>query len=1168
MQNQSQKKITRYFGISNWAVNNYKTVFVLTVLLVIIGFSSYVTIPKELFPEIKIPTIYVGTAYPGYSPEDIEKLITRPIEKEIKSISGIDKIKSISQQGYSTILVEFKFDVTTEEALRKVKDAVDKAKADKDFPKDLPADPNVFELNFSDFPILNINLSGDFSQEELKRYAEQLQDEIEYLPEISSADIRGINEKEVKVELDLPKMEAVQVSFNDVENAIKSENVSISGGEILIDGMRRTLRVDGSINDYRDLANIIVKREKGNIVYLKDIANVKFEEEEATSFARQFGKPVVSLDVVKRSGENLIEAVDKILAIIDKAKKSYLPGNLQITITNDQSKRTRSQIDNLENSIISGMILVIVVLLFFLGLRNAFFVGVAIPISMLISFAVLNFMGVTMSIIVLFSLILALGMLVDNGIVVIENIYRLRSEEGLSLKEAAKQGTGEVAWPIISSTATTLAAFVPLAFWPGMIGEFMKYLPVTLIIVLSSSLFVGLVINPALASRFMKDKENDPEKKKVIKRVAIMAGFALLFLLFGWKSATNLLIILAVIDLFYSLWFYKRVKKFQYNFLPRLENAYARFLGFALRKKNPRYFFFGTIFLLLFSFFLLAKFTPKVLFFPENEPQFFNVFVELPIGTDITVTDKYTREVEKRVYDVIKKYEEDTVIDGKKVKHNFLIESVIAKVGKGTSDPSDGPQMSATPHKARVTVSFVDFEKRRGISSSKVMEDVRKALVGIPGVRIIVEKNRMGPPRKKPINIEISGDNYDSLIVTSERLRSFIESKKIAGIEKLKSNIEVLVPELLVDIDREKARRFNLSTAQIGQALRTSLYGMEVSTYKIDEDDYPIQIRLSDEYRYNPQLLLNQNITFRDQSNGQIRQVPLSAVVSTIKRSTYSAVNRINLTRVITISSNVLEGYNPNEVVNNIKKEVFSEFNAPDGITMKFTGEQEDQAKEMAFLSKALMIAVFLIFLIIVAQFNSVSTPIIITTSVLFSLIGVLLGLVIFQMDFVIIMTMIGIISLAGVVVNNAIVLIDFANLEISRRKAELEMDEDDQLPLSELAKVLVKAGKLRLRPVLLTAITTVLGLVPLATGMNINFFTLVSDWDPQIWFGGDNVAFWGPMSWTVIFGLTFATFLTLVIVPVMLYLLYKIKYRFSKNNGSNGIQRNAVKEELFELNS
>ena len=1075
------KKI-KEFKLSSWAISNRMTVSVVTFIIVLSGLLSYTGMARENFPEIIIPQIYVATPYPGNSALDVEKLITKRLEKEINSITGVDKITSNSIQGYSSIVVEFNFDFTPAEALQKVKDKVDVAMADPDFPKNLPSEPSVSEMNFGErIPIMNINLSGEFSMDQLKEYAEYLEDEIEELSEISGVDIRGVQEKELEIAVDLYKMEASKISFTDIENAVAFENMSVSGGDILENGIRRTVRVLGEFEDPLAVRNIIVKQEKGNIVYLRDIADVNFKEQEKESFAREYLQPVVMLDVKKRGGQNLLEASSKIDEILEKAAVNVFPQNLIISKTNDQSNDTRTMVSDLENSIILGVILVVAVLYFFLGFRNALFVGIAIPLSMFLSFSILSFMGVTLNTMVLFSLVIALGMLVDNGIVVVENVYRLM-DEGYPRIQAAKLGVGEVAMPIIASTATTLAAFLPLILWEGIMGEFMKWLPITLIIVLSSSLFVALIINPMLISVYMKVV---PKKESKVP------------------------------------------------FISKLENLYERFLSYALKGKKPGSIIVGTFGLLILAGFLMYTFPPKILFFPNTDAKQVFVFIEYPIGTDIEETNLISKEIEKDIEDYLKKYE----VDGE----NFLITSVIGQVGEGTADPSRGQEGGKSPNKARITVDFVKYQDRQGVNTEAVLKDIRNVIQGYPGVSIVVDKPADGPPTGAPINIEVKGDDYELILDTANQLKSFINASNIAGIEELKLDIDQGKPELLIAVDRQKARRLGISTGQIGINLRTALYGKEISTYKNADDDYPINLRLKDEMRYNKSALLDQKITFRNQSDGQIKQVLISAVTTTKNQSSFSAIKRINLDRVVTIYSNVLNDYNATEVNDKIRS-IAEKFETPKNIAISFTGEQEKQAKEMAFLSKALLIAVLLIFLILVAQFNSATTPIIISISVFLSLIGVLFGLLIFRMDFVILMTMIGIISLAGIVVNNAIVLIDYINLTIIRKRRELELEATDKLTTSLLVDCVVEAGRTRLRPVLLTAITTILGLLPLALGININFRTLITQLNPNFYIGGENVAFWGPMGWAIIFGLTFATFLTLVVVPILFYLINTLK--------------------------
>ena len=1132
------------FRLSSWAVGNRTTVFVILFLILLAGVYSYRSMPAEAFPEIVTPEIYVGTPYPGNSPLDIEKLITRPLEKEINGISGIDEINSTSVQGYSTIQVKFNFDVSPDEALRKVKDKVDVAKSDPDFPSDLPADPNVFELNFAELvPILNINLSGDFTPDQLKEYAEYLEDEIEALPEISKVDIRGVDVKEVRIQLDMQRLQALELSFDDVANALRQENVSISGGDLLVDGYRRNVRINGEYSNMEQIENTIVKNENADVVYLKDIATVSFTEVEKESFAREYTQPVVMLDVIKRAGENLIIVSDKINTILETAKAERFPSNLEISVTNDQSDQTRNQVAELENSIIFGVLLVVLVLMFFLGLRNALFVGIAIPMSMLLSFMILNAMGITLNTMVLFSLVLALGMLVDNGIVTVENMHRLMSE-GLDPVRAARRGAGEVALAIIASTATTVAAFIPLAFWPGIFGEFMKYLPMTLIIVLSSSLFVALVINPVLAAVYMKVVEDVPNMRKLHRNAAIFFGVGIVWIMVALQQAPALVwvgsfsAVIGVGILVNHYFLNKAVDWFQNRFIPVLERYYSRTLLVALRGRNPYFVFTGAVLMLILSFVLVGVFPPKTLFFPENQPNLANVYIELPIGTDIQATNAITEEIEQVVLTTIEKYADPEANTG---TGNYMVKSVIAQVGEGTSDPNQGPSMAQTPHKAKIAVSFVEFKYRRGVESQQVLNEIRESISDYPGVQISVAKDEAGPPAGAPINIEVTGDDYDLLLAEADNIRNYINEAGIGGIEELKLDVEQGKPEMPIEIDRAKARRLGVSTYAIGDALRTALFGREVSTYKEGEDDYPINIRLNDAQRYNSETLLNQRITFRDQATGRIKQVPISAVATASKSSTFSSVKRTDLDRVITISSNVLDGYNPTETVAAIKKRM-ADYKPASVVSISYTGQQEEQAEQMAFLSSALLIAVFLIFLIMVMQFNSSVTPFVIMTAVVLSLMGVFLGLVIFRMEFVIMMTMIGIISLAGIVVNNAIVLIDYTNLLFERRKKGLELKEGENLNEHDVYMCIAESGKTRLRPVLLTAITTVLGLVPLAIGLNIDFGSLLNTGDPQIYVGGDNVIFWGPMSWTIIFGLTVATFLTLVVTPVMYLMVNRLK--------------------------
>lgn len=1129
---EKKNKGLREFSLTSIAVDNSTSIFLLSFMILLFGVISYNNMPKEQFPEASFPTVYINTPYFGNSAEDIENLVTRPIEKEIQQVLGVKDIISTSIQDFSVITAEFDADMEMDDVVRKVKDAVDLAKSE--LPDDLTEEPLVMEINLSEIPIMTVNVSGNYTVDELKKYAEILEDDIEDISQISKVDMKGDQEREVRIDADLIKMQSLQISFGDIENAVATENITMSGGELVRNDFRRAIRVIGEFEDPMELENVIVKSEDQRPIYLRDIATVTYGYEDRTSYARSDGYPVISLDVIKRKGENLLEASDKVKDVIKEVQEKTLPDDLKIALFNDQSVNTRNEVKNLENSIISGVILVVLVLLFFLGIRNAMFVGIAIPLSMLTGIMILHLMGITMNIVVLFALILALGLLVDNGIVVVENIFRYMQNKE-SGPNAAKFGTGEVAWPIIASTATTLAAFVPLAFWPGIMGEFMKYLPITLIIVLTSSLFVALVINPVFTANLMVvDERAAEESKRVRRRRNAIIGAILMFILAALMHLANimwmrnLLCIVGLVTLLNVFFLRPASFYFQNRIMPKLEDIYDKFARVALRRYNPIGVFFGTFVLLILAIMLLAVKTPKVIFFPAADPIYVNAFVELPLGSDIEATNRIMLDLEKRIEEVLEPYQP-------------IVEAVLSQIGENTSDPNTPPEPGITPNKARLTVSFVPYQDRDGVSTVEVMEKMREAVKGYAGVQIVVDKNADGPPAGKPVNLELRGENMDSLAILSDNVIQYITGRNIPGIEELKADVKIGKPELLININREAARRYELSTYSIANVIRTAVFGKEISKYKVGEDEYNIQLRLDEKYRNTISDLLAQKITFRNASTGKIVQVPVSAVADAELSSTYSAIKRKNMDRMITIYSNVLEGYNANEIVSQLKDDM-SEFNMPDDFTYEFTGEQEQQAEDMAFLLTAFIIAVFAIFIILVTQFNSLTSPFIIIISVFFSAIGVFLGYAFSGMAISVIFTGVGLVSLAGVVVNNAIVLVDYINLLIKRKRLERNVDSIFDLTTEEVKESIIRGGATRLRPVLLTAITTILGLIPLAIGFNFDFFNFVKELDGNVFVGGDNTAVWGPMAWTVIYGLIFATFLTLIVVPVMYWLAYRSK--------------------------
>ena len=1141
-----QKNADKEFSLSSWAIDNPSVIYVMIGIFLWIGFSSYLAMPREDFPEIIETKIYISTPYPGNTAEDIERLITDPLEDELKNISNVVEIISTSQEDYSIITVEFDEEITVEAAKQKVKDEVDGEKASEDWPtfNGAKVEPNVFDLNFSEeVPIMNINFTGDYPVEKLKEYAEYLQDEIENLPEVKKADIRGAQEKEVEVAVDVYKMMAAKVSFDDVMQTIGNGNMTMSAGNLKIGGQRRTIRILGEIEDPNQLNDFVVKSDNG-AVYLKDIATVYFDEKDKTTYAREFGESVVMLDVKKRAGQNAISASDQIKEIVKTTKANYFPPDLHISIANDSSTRTLNQVDDLVNNIIFGIILVVGVLMFFLGFRNALFVGFAIPMSMFMSFMILSWLGYTLNTMILFGMIMGLGMLVDNGIVVVENVYRLM-DEGMPRIEAAKKGIGEIAFPIIISTATTVAAFVPLGLWPGIFGQFMIYFPITLSVVLGSSLFVAIFMNSMLVSNFMDTDEKELTRKQLIRISIVLGGLGLLILLFGgaMRGLGTVMILTAAMFWIYKYVLKKWALRFQKNTMTRIENWYEKRLIHALRGKNV-YWYFGITTMLLVVVFMLFGMSvgsgrTKIEFFPDNIPNEIYVYIEYPEGTAIEKTNAITLDIEKKVYGIVN--DQAYFHNGE----NFIVTTAVSQVGEGAGNPlADGGSSAEMPHKGKITVNFSEFKYRRGVNTEDIRAKVQAGLSGVyPGVAISVEKEANGPPAGYPINIELEGKDYDQLINTAEDIRNFINTKNIAGIEEIKIDVNKSKPSMQVAVDRKKAGELGVSVGQVGNQLRRALFGEKAGVYKEDGDDYDINVRFSEDLRYNKSALFNQNIIFRDQSTGKIKEIPISAVATERNTSAFSAIKHRDNKRVVTVYSGLQPGFtDAAAIVAEIQKEMEEFKNLPDDIKIDYTGQIEEQNKQMMFLVGAFFTGLGLIMLILIFQFGGISKPLIIMIAIFLSFIGVFGGLMLTGWSFVIMMTMMGIISLAGIVVNNGVVLLDYTQILIDRRKVKLGMDDKALLTREDATEAIIKGGKARLRPVLLTAITTVLGLIPLAIGLNIDFFALFSEFNPHIYIGGDNVVFWGPLAWTVIFGLIVATFLTLIIVPVLFNITYRMK--------------------------
>lgn len=1131
----------KHFKPTSWVIDHTTVAYVATIAITLWGLSIFTSLPKESYPDIVVPQIYVSTIYAGTSPKDMENLVTRPIEKEIKGITGarIRKITSTSIQDYSSILVEFETDVEVDVAKQKVKDAVDKARTD--LPTDLTEEPDVIEVAFSDFPIMFVNLSGNYDDLTLKKYAEDLQDRFEELPEVNKADIAGAPEREIQVNVDKYKMESAGITFDNIANAIQGENVDISAGNIKLNITQPTLQVKGQFKSAYDMQNIVIKNIYGGSIYLKDIARIVDTVKDKESYSRVNGEDAITLQIVKRAGENLIETSEKVRGIIDEMKANgEIPKSLNVDVTGDQSVQTRTSFKDLINTIVIGFILVLLVLMFFMGVSNAFFVALSVPLSVFVAFMFLpladTIVGtkITLNFIVLFALLFGLGIIVDDAIVVIENTHRIFNNGMVPVTKAAKEAAGEIFVPVLSGTVTTLAPFFPLLFWPGLIGKFMIYLPTVLILTLSASLIVAFLINPVFAVSFMRPEYYPPrEPRKAIFRKKyfwVFLAFGVLFHLFGLPGVGNFILLLVLLIILNRYFINDVIHRFQNRALPRIMRSYERSLRWALSRNRP-----GWLLTSVFVLFIVAAMAmymsfvsgrTKSEFFPSGDPPIIYVYLKLPVGSKTEYTDSLTRKLEESVFKVI----------GRK---NPIVESVISNVAIGATDPFSG-ERGTLPHLGRIQISFVEYEKRHGERTSLYLERLRKEIKEIPGAEVSIAGQQGGPPSGAPVNIEVVGDEFEDIAATAVRLKNYLDSLNIEGVEKLRLDVDVTKPELALTIDRERANREGLSTAQIGMELRTALFGREASKLKEGEDEYKIQIRYNDQLRNNIADLRNLRITYRDFNTGQIRQVPISSVVNFDYNSTLGGVKRKDLKRVITIYSNVdQQKYDVNKINLQIRQ-IIDRFQKPDDVTIRQTGQQEDQQESLSFLVTALIIALGMIFGILVLQFDSLSKPFIVLNEIFFSIIGVLFGFAITGMKMPMIMVLLGVVGLAGIVVKNAILLIEFTD-ELRTRGVRTK-------------EAIIQAGKIRIIPVMLTALATILGLLPLAVGLNINWVTLFNEFKPHIFFGGDSVVFWGPLSWTLIFGLIFAFFMTLLLVPSMYLISARLRRPMRKFYGTKWV--------------
>lgn len=1024
-------------------VNNKVTIYILVLIIVIVGSYSYITLPRESSPDVKIPYIFIATVYPGVSPQDIENLVTQEIEKEVKGISGVKEVTSVSRESLSSISVEFTTDIKIDDALQKVRDKVSTAKTN--MPQDIK-EPVITEINFSELPILYVNLVGNIGAAELKLVGDRIKDKFEQIPGVLSSDVVGGIEREVKIDVNADRLKFYNLSFNDITNTVSAENLNIPGGNVDVGKTSFLVRTPGEYKDPEKIRDLVIKSNNTKPVYIRDVADVTYGYKDRQTFARTGGQESVTLVLKKRVGANIIDIIDKAKEILEK-DKTLIPPGVSYTMTGDHSKSIKNTLHELENGVITGVILVCLILFFFMGLKNAILVATSIPLSFLISFIVLSMMGITLNMIVLFTLILVLGIIVDDAIVVIENIYRLQEKENYSPHDAAIEAPREVVFPVTIATLTIIASFFPILFFPGIVGSFMKYMPITLIVCLFSSLFVAMIISPIQAAVFINfKKEKEKSKRKKFRPIA------------------------------------RFLEHFDEKFFGTSLKLYEKAVRKSLRyRKTTIALVFG---ILIAVFMLYGVFNNGVEFFPDVEPNSVNINITTPIGTNIDETNNIAKTIEKNI------------------PKDENIETIVVNIGS-SNNPLDFSG-EGIPNKGVITINFIDKLDRK-TSSFETLEKIRQEISNIPGGTIEVEKEEHGPPVGKPINIEISGDDFSKLGEISENLKREIQN--IPGLTDLKDNFDRTKPEIQVIVDREKASLFGLNTAMIGMTVRTAINGTEASKFRVGEDEYDITVRLGKQQRNEIETLENLYISNRD---GQ--KIPLSSVAQIKFSGSVGAINRKDMKRVVTVSANA-EGRLGNDVLKDVMVKL-ENFKLPEGYNIDYTGEQEMQKESGDFLAKALVISLLLIFFLMVIEFNSVRVPVLIMISILLSLIGVLLGLMFTSTPFGIIMTGIGVIALGGIVVRNAIVMLDFA---YELRKRGLDRDES-----------LVQAGIIRMRPIFLTAAATILGITPLASGIDF-------DWRTFSWLiGGENTAFWRPMGVAIIFGLMVSTFLTLVITPTL----------------------------------
>lgn len=1044
------------------ALGRSRMMLVALAFILITGTMAYSTIPKEANPDVNIPIIYVLMTHEGISPEDAERLLVRPMEQELRVIEGLKEMRSTAREGSASVVLEFEAGFDADQALQDVREKVDLVKPE--LPEDTD-EPTVHEVNVSLFPVLVVTLAGDVPERTLLKLARDLQDEIEGLPGVLSAEIAGDREELLEVVVDPARMEALGVTQDELIAVVQRNNRLVAAGALDTGRGRFSIKVPGLFETAEDVLSLPVKVKGDGLVTLRDITTVRRTFKDPTSFARVNGRPALALEIKKRIGENIIETIEDVRRVVEARRASW-PEAIEVSYLQDESENIRTMLADLANNAVSAVFLVMVVTVAALGLRNSLIVGIAVPASFLFGMLVLQAMGLTVNIVVLFSLILAVGMLVDGATIVVEYADR-KMAEGASPREAYGLAAKRMAWPVVSSIGTTLAAFLPLLFWPGVVGQFMKYLPITLIATMGGSLLVALLFVPTLGALFGKPGAADP---------AVMKALA-------------------------------ASERGDVRSLPGVTGAYARLLSGAAR--HPAKVVLAAVALLVGVQFYYWRHGNGVEFFPEVEPERGLIYVHARGNMSVWEKDALVREVEARAME----------IPG--------IRAVYARTGEA---PSQGEE-KAEDVIGTIFLEFADWRQRR--PASQILEEVRARTADLAGVHVETREPDAGPPTGKDVQIELRSRLPDRLGPATEKVRAFLD--QLPGLVDVEDSRPLPGIQWSLQVDRAQAARFGADVSTIGAVVQLVTNGVKVGEYRPDDADEEIDIRV----RYPA---TERGLLQLDQLRVQTREglAPISNFVTRAAEPQVGTLHRTDGQRVIKVQANTLPGVLADDKVREIREWLATADLDPE-VDVRFKGADRDQQEAQAFLQKAFVSAIFLIAIILVAQFNSFYYVFLILTAVVMSTVGVFLGLIATGQTFGIVMTGIGVISLAGIVVGNNIVLIDtYARL---RRQGTPPYE------------AVVRTGAQRLRPVALTTITTILGLLPMCFMVNIDLVAR------DVSIGAPSTQWWVQLSTAVAFGLTFATLLTLVVTPCLLMLQENVRAWRRRRAGGAAVEPAAFPE-------